>query len=133
MSILRRRLSIYEISQTCIIQNLDNIVLKFVLKWLGFPIGANVTHLSLPTSKFGLNFKTISQVLKHCNVSTRKLLHDSQNADIDGLYDITKHKYLLEGYNKNLYNETACPSKLLQTVMNGKVNNHLETCVNRVL
>ena len=57
----------------------------------------------------------------------RRLLHDSQNADINGLYDITKHKYLHEDYIIKASKTKKHGSKLLQTAMNGKVNHHLES------
>lgn len=71
---LRWRLSIYDLSETWVKQNLDNMVNKYVRKWFGIPVCGNISHVSLPPSNFGLNFKNVLQILKHCNLSTRRLL-----------------------------------------------------------
>ena len=68
---------------TWAIPNLDNIVYSYVRKWFGIPVCGNTSHLSSPISKVG------SQILKHCNLSLIRLLKNSKNDDISGMYNLT--------------------------------------------
>ena len=122
---LRWKLSIYNLSETWVIQNLDNIVYYF-RKWFGIPVCGNTSHLSLPISKFGLYFKKVSQILKHCNLSMRRLLKNSKNHDITGMYNLTKSKFLNE--ERILRSETSKKksSKMLQSELNNKVSEHFD-------
>ena len=123
---LRWRLSIYSISETWTIQNLDNVVNKYIRKWFGMHVGANITHLTMPPKRLGLNFKSVSNILKQCNLSLRRLLSTSNNKDITDVYHLTKYKFMVE--DQILKNTTSkdAASKLLQTNINEKVTKHLD-------
>ena len=123
---LRWRLSIYSISETWTIQNLDNVVNKYIRKWLGMHVGANITHLTMPPKRLGLNFKSVFNILKQCNLSLRRLLSTSNNKDITDVYHLTKYKFMVE--DQILKNTTSkdAASKLLQTNINEKVTKHLD-------
>ena len=123
---LRWRLSIYSISETWTIQNLDNVVNKYIRKWFGMHVGANITHLTMPPKRLGLNFKSVSNILKQCKRSLRRLLSTSNNKDITDVYHLTKYKFMVE--DQILKNTTSkdAASKLLQTNINEKVTKHLD-------
>ena len=86
---LRWRYSIYDLTETWIAQNIDNIIYKYIRKWLQLPIAANVTHLSLPLNRLGISFKPSKELYKQCKITVRKILKLSVNAEIRRLYDIT--------------------------------------------
>ena len=47
---IRWRFSIYRLSETWIIQNLDSIIKEYLKRWLQLPQSANFRHLHLPIS-----------------------------------------------------------------------------------
>ena len=51
---LKWNLSIYELSETCTIQNLDSIVKTYVKSWLHLHWDANFRHLHLSIKNFGM-------------------------------------------------------------------------------
>ena len=56
------------------------------------PISGNITHLSMPKSKLGLNVKTARQLYKECKLTVRRILTCSKNAEARKLYEITTQK-----------------------------------------
>jgi len=48
-------LTFADLSWTWVIENLDNVVVRFVRQWLDLPISANLSWISLPRNKFGVN------------------------------------------------------------------------------
>ena len=44
---LRWRLSIYKLSETWVVQHLDDKIINYVKRWLHFHQGENLTHLKL--------------------------------------------------------------------------------------
>ena len=59
---LRWRFSIYNLSETWVKQNIDNLVSKYSRKWLHLHVGANFRHLYLSASQLGLEFKVPSDI-----------------------------------------------------------------------
>ena len=55
---LKWRFTIYNLSETWVIQNIDNHFSKFYRKWLQLPVSANISHFSLPNNNLGLNIRT---------------------------------------------------------------------------
>ena len=90
---LRWRLSIYNLTKTWVIQNLDSLIIEYVKRWLSLPQGANTRHLFLPTKHLGLKFSLPSDIYDSCQLTTRKILDTSENREMKELYSLTKTKY----------------------------------------
>ena len=93
---LRWRFSIYQLSDTWVIQNLDSLVKEFVKRWLRLPQSANFTHLYLPSKMLGMKFSLPSDVYKSSQLATRNILKSSKNEEINNLYKLTQTKYVSE-------------------------------------
>ena len=61
---LRWNLSIFELSKTCTIQNLDSTVKTYVKSWLDLYRDASFRHLQLPIKKFGIKFLLSSDIYR---------------------------------------------------------------------
>ena len=79
----------YDLTETWIAQNIDNKIFKYIRKWFQLSIAANVTHLSLPSNRLGISFKSSKELYKQCKLTVRKFLKLSANEEIRRLYDIT--------------------------------------------
>ena len=73
-------------------ENLDNVINRYYRKWLHFPASGNITHLSLPKNKLGLNIKTLKQIYVECKVSVRQALKLSRNEEVRTLYQLTNNE-----------------------------------------
>ena len=91
---IRWRLSIYDISETWIKQNIDHIISKYIRKWLQIPVSGNITHLKLPKSDLGIDFSSASDIHLQCKLSVRRILKSSKNSDIQHLYAVTSSKHI---------------------------------------
>ena len=90
---LRWNLSIYEVSETWTIQNLDSIVKTYVKRWLHLHQGANFRHLHVPNKKFGMRFWLLSDIYRFCQLAKRSVLKESLNDEIKELYKLTVQKH----------------------------------------
>ena len=90
---LRWNLSIYKVSETWTIQNLDSIVKRYVKRWLHLHQGANFRHLYLPIKKFGMKFLLPSHIYRFCQLSKQNTLKKSLNDEIKELYKSTVQKH----------------------------------------
>ena len=70
--------SIYPLTVTWITQNIDNNINRYVRKWLQIPISGNITHLSLPRKKLGMNIKSAKDIYE----AVRRILKESKNQAI---------------------------------------------------
>ena len=86
---LKWRFSVYHLTETWVSENLDNVINPYYRKWLYFPVSGNITHLSLPKNKLGLNIKTLKQIFVECKVSVRQTLKLSRNEEVKTLYQLT--------------------------------------------
>ena len=84
--------SIYELSETWVAENVDNIIKKYVRKWFQLPISANIANLTFPTRKLGINFKFAKTIYQKSKLSVRRILKQSKNSEIRNLYQITSIK-----------------------------------------
>ena len=91
---LRWRLSVYHLSESWATKSLDGKVIHYVKRWLHFHQGANLTHLKLSVSKFGLGFQLPSDVLKYCKLSMRQVIFKSINEEIQDLFHLTSGNYI---------------------------------------
>ena len=82
----------YNLSETWVVENLDNIIKKYVRKWFQLPICANIDNLRFPTRKIGVNFKFAKEIYQKCKLSVRRILSQSKNTEIQKLYKITSSK-----------------------------------------
>ena len=89
---LRWRFSIYPLTVTWIQQNLDSVVSRYLRKWLHIPISGNISHLQFPKSKLGVDFCSMADIYQQCQMSVRRVLRGSTNADIQHLYAVTSLK-----------------------------------------
>ena len=86
---LRWRMTIYNFSETWVVQTLDNLVLYFVRKWLNLQQCANTSHLRLRPSHLGIGLLLVSDIFRSCKVTLRSFLSLSKNEDIRRLYKLT--------------------------------------------
>ena len=87
----RWNFSIYELTETWVVQNIDNLIGKYVRKWLQLPVSANVEHLSFSLQRLGINFKFAKFVYNKCKLPVRRILSQSNNSEIQRLYKITEN------------------------------------------
>ena len=66
-------ISVYRLSETWVIQNLDSIIKEYVKRWLQLPQSANFGHLHLPTKQVGTKFSLPSDVYLASQLITRKI------------------------------------------------------------
>ena len=84
-------LTIADINQIWIVQNLENIVSKCIRQWPGLPISATLSSLVLNRSKFGMNLVLPSSKFTQCQTTIRNMLKSSPNIDITNLMKETSH------------------------------------------
>ena len=78
-----------DLPRTWICEHLDNVVAKFIRKWLDLPISATLSNITLPQTKFGLNILFPSTKFAQCQTVLRNVLKNSQNEDIKALWKFT--------------------------------------------
>ena len=83
-------LSIYDISETWVKENIDSYLNQLFRKWLQLPISANITHLQMPQSKLGLNITSAKKIYNECKLSVRRILKTSPNLEATKLYEISQ-------------------------------------------
>ena len=79
LSKLSWHLTVANLSKTWVIENLDNVVVRFVRKWLDLPISATLSGVSLPRNQFGLNLLLPSVEFLQCQTVLRTALKCSSN------------------------------------------------------
>ena len=89
---IRWLLSINKFDVTWIKQSCDNLVTRFLRKWLNMHPGANISHMSLSHKRIGLNFSLPSHIYTYAKISTRSLMKTSADIDIRSLYVETQEK-----------------------------------------
>ena len=89
---LKWQFSIYNLTETWVVETLDNKFLKFYHRWFQIPVSGNISHLSVPRSKLGLEIKTLKQICNECKVSNRSILKCWLNAEAQKLYELTSNK-----------------------------------------
>ena len=89
---IRWRFSIYRLSETWVIQNLNSIIKEYAKRWLQLPQRANFRRLYLPTKQLGMKFSLPSDVYLASQLITRKILKASDSKEIQELYNISQTK-----------------------------------------
>ena len=77
--LLYQRLTVADHSKTWVIDNPDNVVIRFVRHWLGLPISATLSGIGLPHNKFGFNLLFPSVKLLQCQTVLHNVLKSSSN------------------------------------------------------
>ena len=81
--------NICNLTETWVAENINNTINKHYRKWLQLPISSNITHLTQPKTKLGLNIKTAKQICIECKLSARRILESSKGAN--KLYELTSY------------------------------------------
>ena len=105
---LRWNFSIYNLTETWIVQHIDNILSKYVRKWLQLPVCANVEHLTFQIQKLGINFKFAKSIYNKCKLSVRRILSQSNNTEVRRLYILTENESITSDAVINSIS-TSCP------------------------
>ena len=66
--------TITNISKTWVIQNLDNIVSRYIREWLDFPISTTLSGIILSKNQFGLSLQLPSMKFLQCQAVHPKVL-----------------------------------------------------------
>ena len=109
-------LTIADIPETWVKENLDSLCRKKLRSWLEIPINGTLDTVQLPKSKLGLNIIDISTKYAQCQVTIRKKLSTSRNDNIKCNYESTKY-----GSNIRYDNCRSCKD-VLANIKNKKVN-----------
>ena len=89
---LKWRFTIYNLTETWVNQKIDSQLNRCYRKWLQIPISGNITHLTMPKGKLGLNIKSAKYTYQHCKLTVRRILKCSINDEAKKLYDLTTTK-----------------------------------------
>ena len=117
------RLSIYDFSQTWVVRNLDDKVIRYVKDWLHFHQGANLGHIKLSISKFDFGFQLPSDVFKFCKLSTEVILKESKNKEVRALFKTTSTSNI--AIDSVIVNNEDNPNLALKHQIENNVLEHL--------
>ena len=79
LSKLSWHFTVADLPKTWVCEHLDNVVAKFIRKWLELPISATLSNITLPQTKFGLNILFPFTKFAQCQTVLRNVLKSSQN------------------------------------------------------
>ena len=116
LSKLSWHLTVADLSKTCVIENLDNVVVRFVRQWLDLPIIATLSSISLPRNKFGLSLLLPSVKFKQCQTVLCNILKSSSN-------DASKSLWRSTSFGMNIQYDTYQNTKQVLKVVH---QNHTE-------
>ena len=85
LSKLSWHLTVADLSKTWVIENLDNVVIRFIRQWLDLPISATLSGISLPQNQCGLNLLPPSVKFQQCQTVLQTALKSSSNDAIKSL------------------------------------------------
>ena len=123
--------SIYPLTVTWITQNIDNNINRYVRKWLQIPISGNITLLSLPRKKLGMNIKSAKDIYEACKLTVRRILKESKNDEIKQLWKLTSVKHIKE--DKLLQNANVNPQLLKRTIERENTTKRTENTWNKFM
>ena len=81
--------TVADLSKTWVIENLDNLVSKYIRQWLDLPISATLTSIVLSKNQFGLDLQLPSVKFTQCQTVSRNALRTSPNTNIQALWKNT--------------------------------------------
>ena len=74
------------LSKTRVTENLDNLVSKYIRRWLDLPVSATLSSIILSKNQFGLNMILPSMKFSQCQTVFRNSLRSSPNDEIKSLW-----------------------------------------------
>ena len=89
LSKLSWHFTIANLGKTWVVENIDNLVSKYIRQWLELPISATLSTLVLSKSKYGISLVLPSTKFAQCQVVSRKALKSSPNSEINALWSRT--------------------------------------------
>ena len=89
LSKLSWHLTVATLPKPWVIQNLDNVVTRFVRQWLDLPISATLSCIILPNNEFGLNLQLPSVKFIQSQTVLHNSLQYSQHDAITSLWNST--------------------------------------------
>ena len=92
MSKLPWHLTIADIEQTWVTNQLDSLAHSYLRRWLEIPANGPIWIIMLSKSQFGLDIQDISTKFKQCQVVMRQCLKKSVNKDINALSQLSNDK-----------------------------------------
>ena len=81
--------NVADLPKTWVSDNLDNLVSKYIRRWLNFPVSATLTSLVLTKNQFGLNLKLPSVKFTQCQTVFRNILRSSPYVNVQTLWKNT--------------------------------------------
>ena len=123
MSKLSWHLTIADIEQTWIINNLDSLAHNYLRRWLEIPASGTLSIVLLTHSQFGLNIVDISTKFKQCQVVMRQCLKKSCNNDINHFVQISSDK----SKQYDTFNSTKSVIKSIRNDTTNKIKENLTT------
>ena len=69
-----------------VVENVNNLVTSHIRQWLELPISATLSTLTLPKSKYGINFILPSTKFLQCQTVIRNALKSSPKSDVNSLW-----------------------------------------------
>jgi len=88
-----------ELGKPWVVQNLDNIVTKYIRQWLDLPISKTLSTLLLKKSKYGINLILPSAKFTKCQIFTGNALKTSHNLYINAMWEATSNSSKIQ-YDK---------------------------------
>ena len=96
LSKLAWHLTVADLSKTWVVENLNNVLSRFVRQWLDLPISATFSSLILKKSRYRINLILPSIKFSECQTIIRNVLKSSTNPDIYSLWVDTSYGTNLE-------------------------------------
>ena len=123
MSKLSWHLTIADIEQTWVINQLDSLAHSYLRRWLEIPANGSLSIIMLSKSQFGLDIQDISTKFKQCQVVMRQCLKKSVNKDINELAQLSNDK----SRQYDSFNSTKNVLKSIRLNLANKVKENLTT------
>ena len=129
LSKLSWHLTIADLSKTSVVQNLDNVVSKYVRHWLELLISATLGTLVLQKSRYGISIVLPSTKFIQCQTVIRNALKSSQNLDINSLWAETNNGTNIQ-YDQ--YRNTKQVLTAIRNSQEDRINHELKTRLYRL-
>ena len=114
--------TVANLSKTWIVENLDNLVSKYICQWLDLPISATFSGIVLSKNRFGLNLVLPSVKFIQCQTTYRNALKSSLNDDIKSLWRSTSQGMNIQ---YDTYRNTKEVLKAIRSEHVDRLQNHL--------
>ena len=123
MSELSWHLTIADIEQTWVINQLDSLAHSYLRRWLEIPANGSLSIIMLSKSQFGIDIQDISTEFKQCQLVMRQCLKKSVNKDINELAQLSNDK----SRQYDSFNSAKNVLKSIRLNLTNKVKENLTT------